>query len=182
MEKFITEAIDRIYIKKEYDFFRERCKSKLTFLDEFISLIESQNVSFTIQDLDSEPAVRLYIKYPKFEKGELKIIYKTIIDISKIVPIYYVQHEFEVDNIDEMRMSPVLDGFDGQPYTIGQADLYDRTVEFMNNNGYVEVSYTEMNIVIPYIEMPKDVSIFGPQFTVEICLFNDILNICEVPE
>ncbi|MBC1551240.1 hypothetical protein HB901_00845 [Listeria booriae] len=61
-------------------------------------------------------------------------------------------------------------------------NLYDKVSCFFDKNGYKELSYAEMNIVIPDIKMPQDVWLFGPQFTVRTCLFNDILNICEIDD
>ncbi|AQY52544.1 hypothetical protein UE46_10885 [Listeria weihenstephanensis] len=68
------------------------------------------------------------------------------------------------------------------PYTFSQAETYDEISKFLNENGYSETTYAEMSTVVPDIEMPDDVWIFGPQFTVETCLFRDVLNICEVDE
>ncbi|MBC2322568.1 hypothetical protein [Listeria booriae] len=182
MKTLVLETIDSIYKNKDYDFFRDKCAVRFELLDGLMNLIKSNNAEVNVTEIDLEPSIRFYIKYPNFELGELKVSYKTIIDVSKIIPIFYVQHEFEVENKDERRMSPVLDGFDGQPYTMSQAEMYDAIVDFMRKHDYAEISYAEMNTVIPYITMPADVSIFGPQFTVEICLFHDILNICELED
>ncbi|MBC1458287.1 hypothetical protein [Listeria newyorkensis] len=182
VDNFVIEAINRIYKKKDYDYFRDKCKAKLTILNDLIDIAKKGNLNIIVESIGIEPSIRIYIKYPEFEKNGLKIEYQTIIDISKIVPVYYFQHEFAVETSDENSMTSVLDGFDSQPYTFTQYNTYEEISKFLNGNGFTELSYADMNTVIPNIEMPKDVSIFGPQFTVEICLFNDVLNICEIED
>ncbi|MBC1475416.1 hypothetical protein HB852_12410 [Listeria grandensis] len=180
MDEIVLETIGRVYKNKDYEFFKKKSEEELVILDDLVKLIDIGDVIVGAQEV--EPSVRVYIDYPNFKKGEMEVSYSTSIDISKIIPVYYVQHEFAVENIDENRMGPVLDGFDGQPYIINQANLYDKVSSFLNKNGYFELSYAEMNIAIPSIKMPEDIWLFGPQFTVRTCLFNDILNICEIDD
>lgn len=179
MEGLVLETINRIYHNKDYDFFKRKCEAELIITDDLVRLIEHEGFKVMVQDVEVGSSIRFAIDYPEFEKGEMKVSYITMIDVSKIIPIFYVQHEFEVENIDENRMGPVLDGFGGQSYTIGQADIYDKIVTFLEKQGYSEVSYAEMDIAIPDIKMPEDAWLFGPQFTVRTCLFHDILDICE---
>lgn len=163
-------------------FFKQKCETSLAILDDFVSLIENAGFKVAAPEIESEPSISAYIHFPDFEKGEMKVSYRTTIEISKIIPIYYVSHYFAVKNIDENRMCPELDGDSGMPYTFSQAETYDEISKFLNENGYSETTYAEMSTVVPDIEMPDDVWIFGPQFTVETCLFRDVLNICEVDE
>ncbi|MBC2264569.1 hypothetical protein HCB37_08500 [Listeria booriae] len=182
MDEIVLETIERVYKNKDYAFFKKKSEEDLVILDDLVKLIEHETVEVSAQEVEIGPSERIYIDYPKFKRGEMAVSYSTFIDISKIIPVYYVQHEFAVENIDENRMGPVLDGFDGQPYIINQMNLYDKVSCFFDKNGYKELSYAEMNIVIPDIKMPQDVWLFGPQFTVRTCLFNDILNICEIDD
>lgn len=180
MENFVLDVIDHIYRKKDHDFFRDRCKTECKILNDVVSISKKGNLNVIVESIGIEPSIRLYIRYAEFKRNGLEIEYKTIIDISKIVPVYYFQHDFAVKTSDENSMTSVLDGFDSQPYTFTQYDKYEEISKLLNDNGYIELSYAEMNTVVPDIEMPNDVSIFGPQLTIETCLFRDVLNICEV--
>jgi hypothetical protein len=176
----ITEGIiERIYIHGDVSFFKDKCKETVNILENLYDILKLSNLSYIEENLANAPALRWWIYYNKVEKGDFKVTYRTVLLISKIAPLFYIQHEFEVENKDDEAMAPVLDGFDTQPYSKNQAQLEDKIVNLLKNSGYVKLTYTEMNEIIPYLCFPKDVDVFGLQVSVEDLLFNDIMNILE---
>jgi hypothetical protein len=111
-------------------------------------------------------------------KGEFRVHYSSLLMVSKLAPLYYLQHEFQVDNKDDDMLSPTLDGFDIQPYTIRQAEVESIIQEVFSKQGYEKLSYSQMNEVLPELHFGEDVKIFGSQVTVEYAVFHDILEIC----
>lgn len=180
MKKTVLNAIDSVYIKKNYSLFQEKCGIDLNFSDEISEITKKFAYDVVEENLELNPSLTWYIEFTPFNKGEFKAVYKTILSISKIAPLFYVQHEFEIENIDMDRMTPVLDGFGAEPYNKSQAELYNSLFKFLYDNGYEELSYSEMNEVVLNVSMPEGVNVFGPQMTVENCLFRDILGICEL--
>ncbi len=74
-------------------------------------------------------------------------------------------------------MDLVLDGFGDQAYTKNQFLFEENVVSFMRQKGYTRLKYSELEEVIPTVEMPAD-SIFGTQMTVENAIFKDVWDIC----
>lgn len=177
MLNVVDDTINRIYRKKDYKFFVSKCCEELELPKELDNYIKEQSYKL-IGIIDNQnPSRRWYCYFNDFVKGEFRVSYKTMFEISKIAPLFYIQHEFEVENIDYNKINPVLDGFDSQPYTKEQATFYDETVSVLSKYGYKELSFTEMNEVVEDIKMPEDVNVFGPQVTVEHLLFNDVLDL-----
>jgi hypothetical protein len=54
--------------------------------------------------------------------------------------------------------------------------MHNRLTEYLKHQGYMELSFSEMNEVIFEIPMPQEVKIFGEQLTVETALFRDVLT------
>lgn len=178
MINIVIEAIDRIYRKYDHDFFRSSCKENFELPLELKNYIESQGLAL-IDMFDNEcPSRTWYISFKDYIKGEFKVSYKTMLQVSKITPLFYVQHEFSVENKDENSMTSELDGFDEQPYNKGQAELHDRICASLGEKRYIQLAYSEANEVISDLNMPEDVTVFGPQVTVESLLFRDVFDIC----
>ena len=178
MLDIISKAIDQFYIKKDYYLFKENCKKQLMLFEELKSYIESHGLRLVEGNDKDSPSKEWYIHFDDYKKGEFEVSYNTILKISKVAPLFYLQHEFSVEDKDENRMTPVLDGFGGQPYTLEQAALNDKISAILSNKGYVELGYADINEVVEGFKMPEGVTLFGPNVTVEHLLFVDIFDIC----
>jgi len=177
MLNVVEDTIKRIYRKKDYKFFVTKCNEELVLPKELDNYIKEQGYKLIGIFDNQSPSRRWYCYFSDFVKGEFKVSYKTMFEISKIAPLFYIQHEFEVENKDNNKINPVLDGFDSRPYTREQAELNDEIISVLSKYGYKELSFSEMNEVVVDIKMPEDVSVFGPQVTVEHLLFNDVLDL-----
>lgn len=177
MLNVVEGSINRIYRKKDYKFFVTKCNEELELPKELDNYIKEQGYKLIGIFDNQSPSRRWYCYFSDFVKGEFKVSYKTMFEISKIAPLFHIQHEFEVENKDNDKINPVLDGFDSQPYTKEQAELNDEIISVLSKYGYKELSFSEMNEVVVDIKMPEDVSAFGPQVTVEHLLFNDVLDL-----
>lgn len=178
MKDTIKNTIDKIYFKKEKEFFINNCIKKIELPEEFNLLLSNNEINVITGREEAFPSKKYYIEFEPFVKGEFRIKYQTIIQISKIIPIFYIQHEFDVDNKDENSMGSSLSGFDGQPYTKHQYDFQERLLKILNEAGFTELSYSEINEVVCGLNFPEGVNIFGSQVTVEQALFNDVFGYC----
>ena len=178
MIDIVINAIDRIYKKADHEFFRNSCKKQIELFKGLKDYIELQGL--VLMDMyDNEcPSKTWYIRFRDYIKGEFKVSYKTMLQVSKIAPLFYVQHEFSVENKDENSMTPELDGFDGQPYTKGQLELYNKICAILGEKRYRELTYSETTEVVEGLNMPENVTVFGSQVTVESLLFRDVFDIC----
>lgn len=178
MKDIVRDIINMIYFNKDKNFFVINCTKKLELPEEFSLLLNDNEIKVIEGMEEAFPAKKFYVEYEPFAKRDFRVEYKTIIQISKIIPIFYIQHEFEVDNKDENSMGSSLTGFDGQPYTKKQYDFQEKILEILNKAGFTELSYSEINEVVCGLEFPEEVNLFGPQVTVEHVLFNDVFGFC----
>ena len=125
------------------------------------------------------PSKKWVIEYKEITDVKFSVSFQSILNISKLVPVYYIQHQFQVNIDDESIITPVLDGYDYEPYTKEQEKFRDGIRDSLFKIGYSELSVLELDEVIADLEFSKDVKIFGPQVTVEHALFIDILDLCE---
>ena len=179
MLDIITQAIDRFYTKKDYATFCTYCAMPLNLPEELQEYFKLHGLNFSSETDDKDyPSRRWYISFAGYKKGEFEVSYDTYFRISKVAPLFYIQHEFEVRNKGNNIMSPDLDGFSDQPYTKDQATLHNEISTAMSKRGYLELKEIDIDEAIEGCKMPDGVTIFGHTVTVELLLFVDVLNIC----
>ncbi len=88
-----------------------------------------------------------------------------------------MQHEFEVENYDNNKMYPVLDGFGTEPYIKNQANLYEIIKGYLEKKGYKEIDYSQFNDIVLNLENDSTNMINGEKYSVEDLIFNDMLDI-----
>lgn len=173
----MKSAIEKAYVAEDHSFFISKCKRKFDFMDKLLEISRVHYENVNMRDDVGEPSAEVYFDLNDFVQGEFKVKYTSVLLISKICEVFSLQHEFAVDNVDPSRMGSVLDGFGDQSYTRQQYDLDNLITDFLQSKNYKRLKYTEMEEVIPAVDMPKD-SIFGSQMTVANALFRDVWNIC----
>lgn len=178
MKENLKKCIDMIYINKNYEYFFNKSKCKLTFISSLIESAQSycRNIEYFEEGIN--PSLEIYFYYDLFREGELEIEYFTLLKISKVANLYSFEHEFCINNPDPNRMTPVLDGFGDQAYTQTQKELEDLVSKILQDIGFNKILLSELDEVVCEIELP-DKNIFGSQLTVENALFRDLFNICE---
>lgn len=178
MKEIVRQDIERIYLKKDYDYFKFKCLEPLGVPDDFYELLSGGENYDEVSGGPIAPSLMWYVYFKDVVKGEFKVAYTTMLEISKVAPVFHIQHQFMVDNEDPNRISPDLDGFSGEAYSKSQFEFHEKVSKYLINQGYFELTYAEMNEVVCGLEMPKGIKIFGPQITVETALFRDVFEIC----
>lgn len=177
MEKLLNDLIKKIYINEDYEYFKNRCKESIEFNKEFNTKVEQYVRNVSEENIEGFPSQRWYFKFDSYENGLFKVSYRTLLQISKISPIFYIQHEFEVENYDSNKMCPVLDGFGTEPYIKNQANLYEIIKEYLEKKGYTEIDYSQFNEIVLNVENDFTNMIDGEKYSVEDLIFNDMLDI-----
>lgn len=178
MNELAKMCIERVYVKKDYQFFREMSKQIPTYLKGIEELTCSIYKEVRVYSLENEPAIEIWFEFEKYIDNQFDVEYKTLLKISKVANLFVFQHEFSVENKDPNRMAPVLDGFGEEPYTIFQSKLEKKIVNFLEKQNLQKLQLSEMDEVIEGITVPEQ-SIFGSQMTLENALFRDLYEICE---
>lgn len=181
MTEEIKRIVEKTYIEKDYGHFISRCHGKIGFIDELLAAARTKFGKADVWVLPDDPCVEFHFDMSGFAKNDFKIRYTSVLSISKIVDVYYLQHEFEVDNPDPDSMEPFPCGFGDVPYCKLQYALEEAVCGFLSEKGFKRLSYAEREEVIPEVEMPHN-EIFGTQMTVEYAVFKDMWGLCETEE
>ncbi|MDE6470102.1 MAG: hypothetical protein K2L19_03675 [Eubacterium sp.] len=178
MKEVFKQCIERIYIDKDFDFFRAKCAESADYVSDLVELAESQCEKSIVCDSTNEPNVKIWFIYKSYFKGDFSAEFNTILKISKICGVFVFQHEFSVKNILPQKIAPVLDGYDANPYIKSQWDLEDILSDFLTSKGLIKSDIIELNEVVGGVALPNP-TIFGKQLTVENALFRDLYDILE---
>jgi hypothetical protein len=179
MNHLAKEAIERIYANGDRQFYRTRSLEKISLPQEVHECVKNWRLTM-VEFYTAKtcwPSKKWNFCFPKVQKGEFKAEFNTILLVSKLAPLFHVQHEFTVDNQSEERIRP-LDGFFEQSFIQPQFQLGETLTKAFNGSGYARLTYAEMNEVVCDLSFPPGVTIFGPQVTVQYALFHDLLGIC----
>jgi hypothetical protein len=179
MNNIAKKAIEHYYIDAKHSYYLEKCHQNLDF---------AGGIESSLKDIDSNiseqspqliwPSKDWLIDYDEFTENSFNASFLTRLKISKLAPLFYVQHEFSVLNRVHPRIEPTLDGYSGMPYTMDQYNFQEKISKFLKEKDYIQLTYSEMYEVIPELSFPKNVTIFGSQVTVEYALFHDLLDLC----
>ncbi|MCI6007746.1 MAG: hypothetical protein MRZ25_05795 [Ruminococcus sp.] len=172
----IKKTIDEIYINNNTDIFILGCKKNIIFLNELIDIIKKNCLTVNVYTNDNEPAVEIRFIVNKVLAKNIEIEYITILNINKIVNYYYIQHEFSLENPDPDGMDAYLDSFKEEAYSKKQFNTSEIICNYLNQKGYVRLSYNDMEEVCLGINKFKDND--NGQMTVKNALFMDLWNIC----
>lgn len=179
MNNLVREVVESFYHQEDKLGYLLKCQRTIEIPIELTIFLNNNNIKLQPHSTgDVWPSCKWTFGHEDYCKGEFRVSYSSLLMVSKLAPLYYLHHEFQVNNKDEQKMSPTLDGFDEQPYTWTQAELESIIKESFKELGYEQLSYKEMNEVLQGIRFGDDVDLFGPQVTVEYALFHDVLEIC----
>ncbi len=175
----ITQAIDRFYTKKDYYSFKSYCKQQLELPQELENHIKQQELDLIEKPNKISPSSEWRINFGNYKNDEFDASFSTVLKISKVAPLFYIQHEFEVQNKDENAIDPCLKGSSGLGYILEQGNLYyEKISPILTQKSYTELEYADMHEAVGGFQMPEGITKFGRNVTVELLLFEDLYNIC----
>ncbi|MEC2310498.1 hypothetical protein [Bacillus atrophaeus] len=180
MDMLIKNTINKLYYGADPSKgnYLSLCQQPITLPTEIKSFVKEMKIQFeNISMGEIWPSAAFQFEFPKYEKNEFHINYTSKLMISKLAPVYYLQHHFTIENVDPERATPVLDGFSTQSYSMLQQKLDTKLNQILKEMRYNALNYQEMNEVICDLDI-KTEPLFGPQITVELALFHDLLELC----
>ncbi|MDE6470331.1 MAG: hypothetical protein K2L19_04855, partial [Eubacterium sp.] len=160
MKEVFKQCIERIYIDKDFDFFRSKCAESADYVSDLVKLAESQCEKSSVCDSTNEPNVEIWFFYKPYSQGDFSAEFNTILKISKICGVFAFQHQFSVENILPQKIEPELGGYDANPYIKSQWDLEDILSDFLTSKGLVKSYINELEEVVGGVALPNP-TIFG---------------------
>lgn len=177
MNPVIEEVLNRYYRQGDELGYLVVCSSPLRLPPEITNRLPF--VTWLDHNLGEVfPSCKWTLDLGEVRNGEFAVHYSSVLMVSKIAPVYYVHHEFQVQNRDTEAMSPTLDGFDTQPYTKKQFTVDSVIQQAFDKMGYQKLSIQQMNEVVTWLEFKEEMALFGEQVTLEYALFHDIFDRC----
>ncbi len=183
MKKSIAEAIEILFKQENGQRkYLDLCRTSLALPSAFWELAGKFNLIDieTVNENEVWPSIRLAYQFPSESEEEKAtgLRFVTEINISKLAPVFYIQHEFEINNLSISMIEPTLNGFGNSPYTKRQYEFHKEISCLLVGENFEELSFKEFNEVICSLEMPDNITIFGDQVTVESALFIDLYGRC----
>ena len=172
----IQKCIEQIYVNKDFNYFKRSCKKEYKFIEELQLLANTVCSKLYLESAIHSPTVDMRFVFEDYEQDIYCVHYQTILKISKLADMFYLQHEFCVENKDPNRMTPVLDGFGGEPYTKTQYKMEEQITRILEKNKMEKIEFNELDEVVGSLEMLPN-SILGKQMTVVLALFHDAYGI-----
>jgi hypothetical protein len=177
MLDIVEKSIDRFYLQKDYTAFKKLCEQSFPLFEEIKKYVNRKKLTLSEgEDYKDSPSRCWAIHFDDYKKGDFEVAYKTILKVSKVAPLYYVQHEFAIKHNNKDCTVPVLYGVG--LHTKKQFALLHEIFGSLKKKGYCGLELSDMNEVVEGIDVPEGVKFFRSNITVDHLLFIDILNIC----
>lgn len=179
MDKKIFSIIQKIYIQKNFHLYKEKCNKKLDFLEEILESTKElyKEVYCARHDEPLDPSVIINFEFLDYKNDSVCFSFSSICRISKLANVYYINHEFSMDNPVENWIDPTLDGFGYEPYIKEQKEMEKRIDAILVVKGYHKIcSDEDLYEAIYGVEVPENM-LFGNQMTMYTALFEDTWDI-----
>lgn len=180
MNKKVKEFINRVYIEKNYKFFKNMCYSMPSYLELLENNISKYCKEYEIYKVKGQPEITFYINYNNYNYDKFNIEYLTIVNISKICNVYYIQHEFSIDNINPNKIMNTLNNFSDKPYSLEQFKMEKQVMKILSNLNLERIYLNDLDEIVNLFMPEESKDFLGKQLTVQQLLFNDVYNICEI--
>lgn len=169
MKEYIKQAINKIYKDKGDNSQVIECQKSIELPHALVRFIDEKRLFLAKRD--EVLACTWSIQYDHFKQDGFRIFYKTQLSISKICPVFYIQHNFKVYTPDKNTINNELSGFEAWPLTKEQYLVEEKIKKELIEQGYEQIEYKEMiEVVMPF------------QMTVENLLFKDLFDLCDGDE
>lgn len=178
MRDEIKQLIKTIYVDHRTDLFNQGCSREIDFIDELIHKIGEMTDKVDRWTRENEPIEEIHISVNTKTIGNIQIEYESILNICKIEKLFYLQHEYSLNNPDEDRISPDFDGFSDEAYNKKQFRMDEMIVQYLTEKGYERLWYREME---ECFHEPVYSKVFkcDEYLTVRTALFMDYIGINE---
>jgi hypothetical protein len=175
----VKETIDRIYVNHDHEYFLEKCRAEPVLPEDLWKVINAQKASVVIKHAprDFFPSIQLILEYEQEKKAEFEAVFKTKLLISKIAPVFYIEHEAEVKNLAKDALIVTLKGSIIES-TMEQFDFSQQVIEVLEKFEYTCLSYREMIEVVFGLSLADEKQMSQHQITVESAIFADLLCLC----
>ncbi|EOO71767.1 hypothetical protein ACQVPC_21360 [Bacillus mycoides] len=179
MNELVKKTIQHFYVNGDVNEYLLRCENKIALPKELTVFIHNAHIQTTsINNDDIWPAKKYTFDFIPYKKDNLTINYSSTLLISKLAPVFYLEHKFSVDCSDDPSLMSTLDGDNTQAYTIQQLEFDSQVIQSLTSKNYIQLFYAEVNEVVMELKFPEGVTFFGPQVTVECAMFHDVLDLC----
>lgn len=178
MKDSLYKCIEKIYIDKNFDLFKEKCNKPFLYLSELKKISEIHCIKTIVSDITDSPSIEIWFDFETYSCGDFVSEFKTLLKISKIANAFVFQHEFDIENKSPQKIEPYLNGYGQEPYIKSQYELENDLSNFLIAKGFVKCALHELDEVVGGMILPNQ-TIFGTQLTLENALFRDAYGIID---
>ncbi|MCH4166469.1 MAG: hypothetical protein LKF40_02295 [Megasphaera sp.] len=144
MKKIIWNVIERIFVQENYDLYKRFCEKQLSVESEIDQIAESMGTHTVSSGVKTAPGKEWYVHFEEMTRDDFCIKYRIVLYVSKLVPIFSIEYDFEIVNKDPDRVGITLDGYDGMAICKKQEMFHQRVRKYLKKQGYEEISQKEL--------------------------------------
>lgn len=176
LNKEITNVLEEIYVKKNFDLYLAKCNEKFQLDKKTIEIMKKYKFSFQQTKSEVWPSEMFYINFGEFKKDSFKVRYKGELVFTKLAKAYSLSFFYDINNPNPDAYSP--DFYDGgdEPLTIKQADFLDEFTLNLKSLGYIRVLKKEKELIIPGVKYQAPNQLYNGKVDLWTALTYDVLN------
>lgn len=174
----IDQYINQYYRHQDYATFKARSRETLLLDINIENFITSYNVRLVDSPDQNFPSRTWRFTFNNDKKSEFKGSLSTTLKISKVAPLFYIQHEVSMRHRHKNRIAKFLTSESTIGRTEQECNLHDKIREILDAKGYKELDWLDMRIAVHRVKIPETVALPGPYVTIQDLLFDDVLNLC----
>ncbi len=179
MIKGIKDIIDIVFIESNYNYLKKIYKRNFDYKEELYNQLSKFCEKISVNHADNSSTTTFYLTVNVFLDEKFSVEYHSILNISKVANVYYLEHSFSIDNVDPNRMTPVLDGFGGEAYSKQQYELEEFIINLMDSVHYMKLEYKDIDEVISEVVGEVNTLYLSSQITLRELIFDDRLGVLD---
>lgn len=174
-EKKFLERMHRILPKvfsvNDDDLYRKLCIQSLNVDDSLEEILSKWGQYTEMGSPNNYPCKTWHIAFPVIRTDSFYAELISTLSISKIQPIFFIEHSFCLKNFDEDRLTDVLKNWSSYDYHTAQGinviKFHMKIEQYLNQRGYIKLPTNIMDVAA-YTTEDGDV-----QFSIKDLLFTD---------
>ncbi|GAB4558625.1 MAG: hypothetical protein Tsb0020_03800 [Haliangiales bacterium] len=178
MNPVARSTINALYTEPDRRAIMAACRVTPSVVNELLTWLKSKDYSkVTAYPEQVRVSVTFDVTVQHWIDGNFFSDFRSQIRVSRLAPVFNIEHSFSVQNQYPKSLAPWLRGF-GSAYIPPQHELHEQVKATLEGAGYTELDLWDMDYPVEmFLGTPLHTENFLP--TVRQALFEDLLDVLE---
>ncbi|PRP91119.1 hypothetical protein ENSA5_58560 [Enhygromyxa salina] len=181
MDMAVKSALDVLLPEPDRAAYLEACRRRLPVVEQLVERLASYDlVSVRVFAEGIAPSARVTVDVQRWIDGGFIADYGTTVRISRLGPLFTVQHRFAVQNRHPHATEPSLSGSDGFGFIAEQQAVHEEISAVLEGGGLTELTAWDLDESIDELRGTRWHTVTCRP-TVRLALFEDLFELLEPP-